>query len=252
VHEATPVKSPNPWLRFPDRLGRFLFPPACLACDEGRALFRAGGVCPACWDALPPAAGTRCAICDLPIAAPGAAALPRPVCGRCLAEPPSYDTLRCPVVYADAARSVLKAYKYGGADYLAPRLAERMAEVLPGHAPDALFVPVPATARERRERGFFPAGNLASELARRSGGSFSRRLLVKTRETERQASLPLARRADNVRGAFRCRSAPSSVVLVDDVATSGATLSSCARALKGRGAQRVDAVAFARALPEAP
>jgi predicted amidophosphoribosyltransferase len=156
------------------------------------------------------------------------------------------------VVYAGAARRVLKAYKYGGADYLAPRLAERMAEVLPGEARDAVFVPVPATGRERRERGFFPAGDLASELARRSGASFSRRLLAKTRETERQASLPLARRADNVRGAFGGRPAPSWVVLVDDVATSGATLSACARALKRRGAQRVDAVAFARALPEAP
>lgn len=246
------MKGPLPRLAFPDRLERFLFPPACLSCADGRARFRAGGVCRGCWDALPAAAGTRCSVCDLPIAAPGAAALPVPVCGRCLAEPPGYDTLRCPVVYTGTARSVLKAFKYGRADFLAPRLAERMAEVLPPGAGDALFVPVPATGRERRERGFFPAGELAAELARRSGGTSSRRLLSKIRETERQASLPLARRADNVRGAFRARPAPRSVVLVDDVATSGATLSACARALKRRGASRVDAVAFARALPDAP
>jgi predicted amidophosphoribosyltransferase len=113
-------------------------------------------------------------------------------------------------------------------------------------------VPVPATARERRERGFFPAGELASELSRQTGGRCSHRLISKIRETDRQASLPLARRADNVRGAFRSRPAPAVVVLVDDVATTGATLSACARALKRRGASCVHAVAFARALPEAP
>jgi predicted amidophosphoribosyltransferase len=156
------------------------------------------------------------------------------------------------VIYTGTARSVLKAFKYGRADYLAPRLAERIANVIPGGAADAVFVPVPATARERRERGFFPAGELASELALCAGGRYSRRLLEKTRETDRQASLPFARRADNVRGAFRSRPAPPAVVLVDDVATSGATLSACARALKRGGAERVDAVAFARALPEEP
>ena len=245
------MQSALPRVRFSDRLERFIFPPACLSCGDGRARLRSGGVCAACWEALPAPSGLRCAVCDLPIAAPGAAALPRPTCGRCLAEPPAYDTLRCPVVYTGTARAVLKAFKYGRADYLAPRLAERMAAVLPDGAGEAVFVAVPATARERRERGFFPAGELASELARRAGGRYSRRLISKIRETDRQASLPLARRAENVRGAFRCRPAPPAVVLVDDVATSGATLSACARALKRRGASCVDAVAFARALPEA-
>ena len=156
------------------------------------------------------------------------------------------------MVYTGIARAVLKAFKYGRADYLAPRLAERMATVLPDSAGEAVFEPLPATGRERRERGFVPAGELASELARRAGGRYSRRLISKVRETDRQASLPLARRADNVRGAFRSAPAPPAVVLVDDVATSGATLSACARALKRRGASCVDAVAFARALPEAP
>jgi predicted amidophosphoribosyltransferase len=241
-----------PWVRLSDRLEHFIFPPACLSCGDGRARFRSGGVCDTCWDALPASSGLRCTVCDLPIAAPGASALPQPTCGRCLARPPGYDTLRCPVVYTGTARAVLKAFKYGRADYLAPRLAERMATVLAGNAGEAVFVPVPATARERRERGFFPAGELASELARRAGGRYSRRLLSKIRETDRQASLPLARRSDNVRGAFRSRPAPAAVVLVDDVATSGATLSACARVLKRRGARCVDAVAFARALPEAP
>jgi predicted amidophosphoribosyltransferase len=76
-------------------------------------------------------------------------------------------------------------------------------------------------------------------------------LLTKVRETARQASLPLPARRANVRGAFSAAAAPETVLLVDDVATSGCTLDASARALKRAGARRVFAAAFARALPEA-
>jgi predicted amidophosphoribosyltransferase len=235
-----------------DRFEQFLFPPACWSCGAGRSFPGNGGVCAACWNALPLAAGTRCAQCDLPIAAPGAAQLLEPRCGRCLADPPAYDSLRCPAIYAGVARDVLKAFKYHGVDYLAPRLSTLMAAAFPDPPEDAVFTAVPATRRERRTRGFFPAGALAEEVAFRKRRPYRATLLEKTRETERQAGLPFSARSENVRGAFRARFAAPNVFLVDDVATSGATLSACARALKRRGAVRVDAVAFARALPEAP
>ena len=235
-----------------ERFSQFVFPPACWACGSGRSRAREGGICAACWGSLPRPAGIRCAICDLPIAAAGADELEPPRCGRCLADPPDYDSLRCPAVYAGAAGEVLKAFKYAGVDYLAPALAGFMAEAAAAAPADAVIAPVPSTRRERRGRGFFPAAELAAELARATGRGLAPRLIVKTRETERQAGLPLSRRAENVRGAFRAGSTPAPVLLVDDVATSGATLSACARALKRRGAPRVDAVAFARALPEVP
>jgi predicted amidophosphoribosyltransferase len=235
-----------------DRFEQFVFPPACWSCGAGRSRPWNGGICAACWNALPLAAGTRCGRCDLPIAAPGAAQLEDPRCGRCLADPPAFDSLRCPAIYAGVAREVLKAFKYRRADYLAPRLSMFMAAVFPDPPEDAVFTAVPATRRERRDRGFFPAGALAAELAFWKRRPYRQAILEKTRETERQAGLPLADRAENVRGAFRARFAARTVLLIDDVATSGATLSACARALRLQGAERVDAVAFARALPEAP
>ena len=90
---------------------------------------------------------------------------------------------------------------------------------------------VPATFRARRVRGYHPAEALAAALAARLEIPFVRRRLVKRRETEVQSGLPLARRAVNVRGAFRAAGRPAArVLLVDDVATSGATARECSAA----------------------
>jgi predicted amidophosphoribosyltransferase len=85
-------------------------------------------------------------------------------------------------------------------------------------------------------------------VAARLGLPFARRRLEKRKATARQSGLPLARREANVRGAFRARpGAPPGVLLVDDVATSGATARECARRLLSAGAKRVDVWCFARA-----
>jgi predicted amidophosphoribosyltransferase len=195
-------------------------------------------------------AGPRCGLCDAPVPAPGARELFDPRCGRCENRPPAYGSLRAAADYTGAAREVLRAFKYLGAEYLAPHLATRMAAARGGGEPPEIVVPVPATSRERRERGHFPAGSLAREIAVRLGARTSDRLLVKTRETRRQALLPLSQRQTNVRGAFAASGGFSRVLLVDDVATSGSTLEACARTLRRAGVRSIEALAFARALPE--
>jgi predicted amidophosphoribosyltransferase len=107
---------------------------------------------------------------------------------------------------------------------------------------------VPATGRARRLRGYHPAEALAAALSERLAIPFARRRLFKRRETEVQSRLPLSRRPSNVRGAFRVAGRPADrVLLVDDVATSGATARECARQLKRAGAQEVIVWCFARA-----
>lgn len=241
--------SARSWRNF---IGDFFLPPGCLSCGSGRARAFEGGICRPCWARLPARSGPHCSRCDLPIAAAGAGDLAAPECGRCLVHPPQFDRLRAAVSYTGTAPAILKAFKYGGADYLAPHLARRIAALFePGDLPDAV-APIPATRRELRDRGYFPAGDLARDVSRLLGAAFVPKLLCKRRETERQARLPLSRRAANVEGAFTARSAPKTVLLVDDVATSGATLSAAARALRIAGAKNVLAAAFARALPEEP
>ena len=223
----------------------FLFPSRCLACDS-RPLdrFFRGGVCEGCWAGLPQPPGARCATCDEPLPAAQAEE-----CGRCLFDPPAFRALRAAAPYRDPARAILLAFKFGGADYLAPRLAAVMQERIPratDGAPDEVAA-VPATARARRKRDH-AAELLGAALAARLSAPFARGRLQKIRPTERQSGLPQARRAENVRGAFRVRGAPAGrVLLVDDIATSGATARECARVLLGAGARSVDVWCFARA-----
>ena len=186
-------------------------------------------------------------MCDEPLPEGGETPTPAARCGRCLLSPPPFRSLRAAAPYRGPARAILIAFKFGGADILAPHLARILIERLPAPADAEEVTAVPATARARR-RADHAAELLAAALAECLSLPFVPGRLEKIRATERQSGLPLARRAGNVRGAFRARpGAPRHVLLVDDVATSGATARECARLLVRAGARTVDVWCFARA-----
>jgi ComF family protein len=121
----------------------------------------------------------------------------------------------------------------------------RLARSVPGAAPD-LVVPVPLHARRLRERGFSPAAQLARACARAARVPCAPVLLARRRDTPSQTGLSRAARRRNVAGAFVARAAaPPRVWLVDDVATTGSTLSEAARALRRAGAREVLGVCLA-------
>jgi len=219
----------------------FLFPSRCLACDDRpvEQLFR-GGVCADCWISLPPLDPCRCVSCDETLFAEDASC-----CGRCLLAPPEFTSLRAAAPYRAAARGVLLAFKFRGADYLAPRLAEVMARRLP--RPDEVDEVVAVPARQSAAGNYRPAALLGAAVAKALGKPFVPGRLEKVRQTRRQSGLPLEARAANVRGAFRARRSAAGVLLVDDVATSGATARECARVLAAAGSESVAVWCFARA-----
>jgi predicted amidophosphoribosyltransferase len=204
-----------------------------------------GGVCPDCWNNVLALPARRCAICDEPL--PDETAIR---CGRCLLAPPPYSALRAAAPYRGAAREILLAFKFRGADYLARHLAARMAARLEPPGAVGEVTAVPATRRSRRGSDH-AAELLGAAVAASLGLAFQPKRLEKARETERQSGLPLSRREGNVRGAFRARAGcPDAVLLVDDVATSGATARECARRLRHAGARTVIVWCFARASRE--
>lgn len=222
----------NRWWRSADRI----FATHCLLCDE-RAPAR--GICEACWRELPWLSGPGCATCAHPLATPG-------VCGRCLAEPPHFDRVIAATRYGFPVDGLIQACKYGGRLATVRVLAAMLDHRRPEHAD--LIVPMPLSAQRLCERGF----NQALELARAVRGSIhapvDAAICVKMRETAPQTRLPWKERRKNIRGAFVAFGdlTGKHVVVVDDVLTTGATLSELARNLKQAGAASVTGWVIAR------
>lgn len=232
------------------RLVDFVFPPLCGACAAPVAA--AGQLCPACWGKLTFLENTVCACCGLPFPFDvGADAL----CGRCLAEPPAFDRVRAAVVYDDAARQVVLPYKHADRLDMTPQLADwlaRAARLGDLQEPDVVAA-VPLHRRRLWRRRYNQAALLALALGRTLERPVWPDLLRRARPTPPQGGLGRDARRLNVKGAFVVRDAyhekiaGKSVLLVDDVMTTGATLDACAQALKKAGARRVTAVVIARA-----
>ncbi|HEY3342169.1 MAG TPA: ComF family protein [Anaerolineae bacterium] len=152
--------------------------------------------------------------------------------------------------YAPPLREAVHAFKYDGTPGLAAPLAPLLLDAWRNAAFNAdIIVPVPLHARRRRERGYNQSELLARGLAAACGVPVDTRLLTRVRYTDQQALLKGAARRQNVQGAFvaDARANGKLIVLVDDVLTSGATLTECASILLNAGAGSVCAVTLARA-----
>ena len=158
------------------------------------------------------------------------------------------------VSYEDSARDWITRFKYPkrslaaldpAADAVARYWIRRAARAVPGEPPDAV-IPIPLHVTRLRERGFNQSTRLARDAAHEVGSPCLPMALERVRATATQTDLSRAERRRNVKGAFRARApVPKRVWLVDDVATTGATLVSAARVLRRSGAREVRAVTLA-------
>ena len=154
--------------------------------------------------------------------------------------------------YRGSLERVLGALKFRRHDFLGDALSSLLEETLRARgdlAFDAL-VPVPMTAAKERRRGYNQAALLGGALARRIGAGCDMTLLRRTGERATQSTLPKRERAANVRGAFSAASRVKgkSILVVDDICTTGETLRACATALLEAGAARVCAITVAKAI----
>lgn len=212
--------------------------------------------------------GAACSQCGLPFAGDRPLDSDTPRCGECRKGDPAFDLARSYGLYEGRLREAILQLKFHGRERLGRRLGSllfaswsALDETLPGDAP--MLIPVPLHPVRRRERGFNQAQLLAQGLGRALTVSVSGRALPletrclrRARPTAPQLGLSLRARRENVRGVFVVdhpeRVSERDIVLVDDVMTTGATLSACAAALKQAGARRVLAVTLARATPQFP
>lgn len=224
-----------------------IYPPRCLACAQ--ATDQPHGLCPACWRDTHFVAGTACRRCGVPLIGEAG---PEDVCEGCTRHPPAWDRGAAAIVYTGAGRRIVLALKHGDRLDMVRPLAGWMAAAGRELLADAdLIAPVPLHWSRLVRRRYNQSAELARRLARLSGRPAVPDLLVRRRATAPQQGSREARAA-NQAGAF----APNprraalvsgrTVLIVDDVLTSGATLSACAECLRAAGAARVNVLALAR------
>lgn len=233
-----------------------VFPPGCLLCgnfidaaESGLTPFERA-FCAECRDGFPTVPPAHCRVCGRPFQT----TLPTVhACGHCRKTPPRYDQAVAVGLYRDGLRKAVHHFKYNGRTEFARPLAAFMASRLesPFYPPQSdLILPVPLHRRRLRQRGFNQALLLARALYPAHRSRIQYDLLVRNRWTEPQVNLKGRERRDNVRRAFTVtdpsRVKGSSVTLVDDVYTTGATANECARVLKKAGAAQVRILTLAR------
>ena len=214
-----------------------VFPIHCAGCG------REGGViCGQCVDGLERLTAPYCRVC----ANPGVNGL----CRWCGQSPPGFDSLRSPFRFEGPVRDAIHRLKYKGERASAGLLASLMVEYLERNpAPVDALIPTPLHPRRLRSRGYNQSALLAGEIGKRITLAVREDLLIRVRNPRPQVETQSQQeRRGNVAGNFECRTDATdlTVLLIDDVATTGSTLSECATALKAAGATQVHALTLAR------
>jgi ComF family protein len=228
----------NDWLR---PLLDFIFPPRCVHCGQLGAY-----LCARCRAEAPRIGPDICIRCGNPLTTRG-------LCQRCQHHPPeSLQGIRGVCFYKGPIAKSLRALKYHGQQALAPILATYLIDYMRAHPHhfDAL-VPVPLHPEKRAERGFNQSELLAASVARALQIPLQTQWLQRIRYTRPQAKLSRSQRLQNVVAAFApapgLKLKNQSILIIDDVATTGATLQACAQALEQAGATEIWALTVARA-----
>ena len=225
------------------------FPPRCPLCGEG--LLAQTGLCAACWSELEIPGEPCCSLCQRPFPdgmADGA------ICAPCLVQAPRHDGIAAGTIYNDTSKRLVLSFKRGRHISLAPMMARLMAARMGPLDDGWLLVPVPLHRWRLWRRGFNQAALLGREIARIKGMRLDVDALLRTKATPMLGGLGSKARAQALAGAIAVNPKRAehlrgaSIMLVDDVLTSGATSHACVRALKRAGAARVAIACFARVL----
>jgi len=228
----------------------FIFPRTCLSCGTDLPYDEDGYLCTSCRAKLAQPGPLICKRCGKVLKSGGAHCF---ACRGSKGKQYKCQLIRSAYVFNEVSRALVHALKYQGADYVAHVMAHFMAErykEFPELAGVDIVVPVPLFKTRYKKRGYNQSELLARCFANECLLGFSSAALCRMRDTPSQTHLHRAERLANMQGAFFCMQEDlirrKTVLLIDDVATTGATLEGCAQALKKAGAKRVFAYTFVR------
>ena len=228
------------------RLAALVLPPACPLCRRTLPLAWEEPFCVACLSGFPPLPEVSCPRCALPF--PSQVGAPH-LCGRCSRKTPPFSAVYAVGLYEENLRRVVQQFKFNRHIGLDRPLGQLLVRQLPpGHAFD-LIIPVPLHPRRLRERSYNQSLLLAREVGRLLKLPVAANLLQRTLDTESQRQFSAIARERNIRRAF---SLPrqlngEKILLIDDVMTTGATVSACSRELLRGGGEEVQVAVIGRA-----
>jgi len=221
----------------------FALPARCPSC--GTIVDDLHSFCGDCWKGVEFLGNGGCGTCGLPLEATEAE-----TCGACLAKPPIIERSRAAVAYDDVSRRLAIKLKYGRKIAIARTMARYMGPLVNVEPGEPVLVPVPLHRARLWRRGFNQSALLARELSRRLRIPADPFALRRVKATPPLKGMSRSQRHKTVAGAFRVPDtaavAGKTVILVDDVLTTGSTAEACARTLKRAGAARVELISWAR------
>ena len=213
----------------------------CILCNSHTPLFHR--FCQHCLRDLP-WLGNHCQKCALPLKTAHSVVN---ICAQCLLHPPSFDRVQALFTYQYPLNRLLNLIKH----HKKPEYLGHIAQLAAQHftPPDSAraLIPVPMHPHCQRQRGFNQTELLCHELAKQMNLPIKKDLLFKLTKTQTQQTLPREQRLSNLRDSFSCKATPlRSVILVDDVMTTGATAEIASRSLRSAGIEEIEIWVIAR------
>lgn len=233
---------------------RFLYPAQCLTCEASTEADFA--LCSKCWGATAFISGLVCDACGMPL--PGDDVSGDTYCDSCLIAPRPWSRGRAAVMYEGNARKMVLALKHGDRQDMVRLFGVWMAQsARPLLSQNTLLAPVPLHWKRMISRRYNQAALMGNAVAQQTGCAFIPDLLKRSRKTKIQDGMTRDERFENARGAFALQPKYAqeilgrNVLLIDDVMTSGATLSACTEACFQAGASDVSVLVLARVARDA-
>lgn len=230
-----------------------VLPPRCPF--SGKIVDSQGAVDPESWSQLSFITSPNCTLCGFPFefAIPASAAPDQALCPSCLAHPPAFARARSALVYNDASRELVLGFKHGDQTHTVVTMVPWLRTAGADLWKEAdLVVPVPLHPWRLLRRRYNQAALIGHAIAKDRKIPFLADALVRKRSTPTQGHLNAGERKKNVRKAFTVLSKrvpfikDKTIILVDDVFTTGATVEECSKALVAAGAKQVFILTLAR------
>jgi competence protein ComFC len=219
-----------------------LYPSQCPACGNPSDIFRTSPICSGCWSKIKRFAGPSCALCGVPFASEYAA-----VCGQCMTKKPPFSKVIFYGIYDGVLAEAINQLKFHDVRRLSKPLGTLLLDCeLP--VIDAIL-PVPLSVKGLRKRGFNQSLLMARVLSKNLQVPLYMNVLSKKKETLPQIGLSKQERLANLKNAFEVKGDIKGLrlLLIDDVMTTGATVTECSKVLMKAGAQEVTVLTLARA-----